>query len=65
MPDKPEPKTRTESVPLKNLAAEKAGALRPDDSVETAGDRMREHETGTWPVAEDRKLIGMIDKENP
>lgn len=65
MPDKSDPKSSTESVPLKNLAAEKTGALRPEDSVETAGDRMREHETGAWPVAQDCKLVGMIDAENP
>jgi CBS domain-containing protein len=33
--------------------------------VATAGSRMREHATDTWPVAEDRKLVGMIDEENP
>lgn len=54
-----------DAVPLKELAAEKAGALHPDDSVETAGERMREHDASMWPVAEDRKLVGIIDKENP
>lgn len=58
-PDEPE------SVPLKALAAEKAGALHPQDSVETAGDRMREHDASTWPVAQDRKLVGMVDEKNP
>lgn len=53
------------AVPLKELAAEKAGALHPDDSVETAGERMREHDATMWPVAEDSKLVGVIDKENP
>lgn len=52
-------------VPLITLATEKDGALHPQDSVETAGDRMREHDTGVWPVAEDRKLVGMIDEKNP
>ena len=40
-------------------------ALSPDDSVQTAGDRMREHDAATWPVAEERKLVGMIDEKNP
>jgi CBS domain-containing protein len=53
------------SIPLKTLAAEKVGALRPDDSVQTAGERMREHDAATWPVAEERKLVGMIDEKNP
>lgn len=60
----PEP-DETEPVPLKALAAEKAGALQTKDSVETAGDRMRERDTAVWPVAEDRKLVGIIDEKNP
>jgi CBS domain-containing protein len=55
----------SDAVALKELAAEKAGALHPQDSVETAGDRMREHAASTWPVAENRRLVGMIDQENP
>lgn len=57
--------TSTAAPPLKELAVEKAGALNPHDSVERAGDRMREHGASTWPVAEDRKLVGMVDQENP
>ncbi len=53
------------AIPLKTLAAERAGALEPDDTVETAGDRMREHDTSHWPVAEGRKLVGMVDEKNP
>lgn len=30
-----------------------------------AGDRMRQLDAPAWPVAEDRKLVGMIDVENP
>src|SRR3954465_2013971 len=55
----------TPPVPLKTLAEEKAGALDPQDRAKTAGERMREHHAATWPVAEDRKLVGMIDEENP
>lgn len=69
MPAKPlskkKPSPPVETVPLKTIAAEKSGALHPEDSVETAGERMREHEAGVWPVAEDRKLVGVVDKENP
>ncbi len=64
MPRTPK-KTPAAAVPLKDLAVEKAGALHPHDSVESAGARMREHSARTWPVAEDRKLVGVIDKENP
>jgi len=60
-----EPNTQPPSVPLKTLAAEKAGALQSDDTVQTAGERMREHDAGVWPVADDSKLVGMIDEKNP
>jgi CBS domain-containing protein len=50
---------------LKDLAAEKAGALHPQDSVQTAGNRMREHHAAEWPVAEDRKLVGVVDEKDP
>ena len=69
MSEKTNPKkksaARKATVPLKTLAVEKAGALHPQDSVETAGERMREHDAGAWPVAEGRKLVGTIDKKNP
>ena len=62
-------KTKTEppkkSAPLKSLTTEKTGALHPKDTVQTAGERMREHDAEAWPVAEDRKLVGMIDEKNP
>src|SRR6188474_863092 len=64
MPDSPTPK-QTDAVPLKSLAAKKSGALDPQDSIETAGDRMREHDAAAWPVAEDRKLVGMVSEKNP
>ena len=53
------------SPPLKALAAEKSKALHPKDSVQTAGDRMREHNADVWPVAEGRKLVGTVDEKNP
>lgn len=68
MPDKTAPTASPpldESVSLKTLAADKTGALHPQDSVATAGARMREHDASTWPVVEDHKLVGMIDKKNP
>ena len=53
------------SATLKSLAAGKTGALHPKDTVQTAGERMREHDAGAWPVAEDRTLVGMIQEKNP
>ena len=68
MPDESKPapeRTESESVPLKALTAEQSGALQKHDTVETAGDRMRERDASAWPVSEDCKLVGMIDAENP
>ena len=69
MPAKPTSEKKVpapaESVPLKTLASEKDGALQPEGTVETAGARMREHDTAAWPVAEDRKLVGTVDQPNP
>lgn len=63
-PQKPSP-SKASDTPLKNLVEESVGALHPNDSVQTAGIRMRDHDTSKWPVAKDHKLIGMIDGKNP
>lgn len=66
MPDKHTPDPPKAPVrSLKSLTDEVAGALHPDDSVQTAGIRMRDHDTSKWPVSQDRKLVGMINKKNP
>jgi CBS domain-containing protein len=56
-----------ESAPrkLEDVVVEKTGALSPSDSIQTAGDRMRSVEANAWPVAEGRKLVGVIDQANP
>jgi len=65
MPNEPNLDPAAASPPLKTLAAEKSKALHPKDTVQTAGDRMREHDAEVWPVAEDRKLVGTVDEKNP
>ena len=50
---------------MKALAAEKTGALAPSDTVETAAKRMQAVNAKTWPVVEDRKLVGVIDERHP
>jgi CBS domain-containing protein len=50
---------------LEDVVVEKTGALSPSDSIQTAGDRMRSAEANAWPVAEGRKLIGVIDQADP
>ena len=62
MPNSPE---ESDSPKLKRVVGEKTGALSPEDSVQTAGERMRSVEANFWPVAEDRKLVGAIDHPDP
>ena len=50
---------------LEDVVVEKTGALSPADSIQTAGDRMRAVDANAWPVAEDRKLVGVIDHPDP
>jgi CBS-domain-containing membrane protein len=50
---------------LEKVVAEKTGALSPEDSITTAGERMRSMETNTWPVADGRKLVGVLHHANP
>lgn len=59
------PSSKAAATPLKVLTEENAGALHPEDSVQTAGLRMRDHDTSKWPVAQDHKLVGMIDQKDP
>jgi len=40
-------------------------ALRPDDSLRSAGNQMRTHHAGAWPVVKDRTIIGVIQGPNP
>ncbi len=67
MPTKPKPSSAAarKSPPLKALVGRKSGALHTDDSVETAGSRMRENDAESWPVEKDRKLVGEIEEKNP
>lgn len=50
---------------VEEVLSEKPSTLHPSDSVEKAGALMREMEAGEWPVAEEKKLLGTVDKANP
>jgi CBS-domain-containing membrane protein len=65
MPTKSSRKSRRSPRKLRSLAVEKAGALSPADSVETAAKRMREMGTKTWPVADGRRLVGTVAGKHP
>lgn len=66
MADKSTSQKPTEAAqPLKKFVAEKAGALDAADTVKAAGDKMREAQANVWPVAEEQKLVGVVDQKNP
>jgi len=53
------------STSLKALTEEAVGALHLDDNVQTAGMRMRDHDSRKWPVKQDRGLsyLPVVDRE--
>ena len=61
----PSPDPKGTSKKLSQLVADKAGLLHPEDTLQTAGDRMRSQNAETMPVTEGRKLVGMMDQANP
>jgi len=62
--DKDKSKTLSETK-VEDVLTEKPPSIHPQDSVQTAGDRMREMKTEDWPVAEEKKLLGMMDQADP
>jgi len=62
-PPLPDPKGSPKK--LSQLVADKAGLLHPEDTLQTAGDRMRSCKADTMPVADGRKLVGMVSEANP
>lgn len=50
---------------LSEFLTRKIKVLSPQDSVQKAGDQMREHGAANLPVAEERRLVGMVDQPDP
>ena len=59
--NKPAPADKT----LSDVLLHKAGILRTDDTVQTAGEKMRSSGQGSLPVAEKRRLVGVVEQSNP
>lgn len=59
-PIKPLQETKVEDV-----LTEKPPTVHPQDTVQTAGDRMREAKATDWPVADGQKLLGTVDHPDP
>jgi CBS domain-containing protein len=50
---------------LEDVLVEKEATLRPEQSVQEAGDKMRRLQASALPVAEGRHLVGMVDQCDP
>jgi CBS domain-containing protein len=61
-PEKPKPWDETK---VEEVLTEKPPTLRPEDTLQKAGDRMREAHADHWPVAAEKKLLGMVDQPHP
>jgi predicted transcriptional regulator len=53
-----------EGKSLQEVVTEKAGVLKPHDSLQTASEVMRELGTDACPVAEGRTLVGMAESQH-
>lgn len=62
-PNKEKAPARAEK--LENVVAEKQPVLHPQQSIEEAGDKMRELGANALPVAEGRHLVGVVEQDNP
>jgi CBS domain-containing protein len=50
---------------LKDVLAEKQPTLRPEESVQKAGEKMRRLAASVLPVTKGRHLVGMVDQKDP
>ena len=46
---------------MSHIIDSQSGFLSPDDSVHTAGERMRTEHKESLPVTEERKFVGMVE----
>jgi predicted transcriptional regulator len=50
---------------LRRLISVDKQALKPDDTLRRAGEKMRSLQAAAWPVVKDHVVIGMIEGPNP
>ncbi|MDR3402348.1 MAG: CBS domain-containing protein [Chthoniobacter sp.] len=50
---------------LEHVVTEKQPVLNPQDSVQEAGDKMRQMDVDTLPVVDGRHLVGVVDQRHP
>lgn len=59
------PESRPRAAKLGDIVAEKQPLLHPQESVQQAGEKMRDLGVETLPVSEGRQLVGVVDQTNP
>jgi len=59
------PKLRPRAAKLETVVTEKQPLLHPEESVQEAGEKMRDLSAKTLPVSDGRRLVGMVDQTNP
>lgn len=50
---------------VEEVLSEKPPSLQPQDTVHEAGERMRSVDADKWPVAQEQKLVGLVDERHP
>ena len=65
MPKSKRPKVSVRPSNLEEVVAEKQSVLHPQESIQKAGDKMRELHAGALPVSDGRRLVGIVDQPNP
>lgn len=58
-------KSRPRGAKLEKVVAEKEPVLHPQESVQKAGEKMRDLQAGALPVSDGRRLVGIVDQPNP
>jgi len=64
MTDSNDPKPCVRATDLEHVVTEKQPVLNPQESVQKAGDKMRELDVDTLPVADGRHLVGVVDQRD-
>lgn len=65
MNSKPERNKPLDETKVEEVLTNKPPTLRPEDTVQKAGERMREAQAEQWPVATEKKLVGMVEQAHP
>ena len=65
MPKSRPSQSRPRAAKLENVVTEKQPLLHPEESLQEAGEKMRDLSAKALPVSDGRRLVGMVDQTNP